>query len=143
MTPVWALVKSMSTERNNTTGYIRKLGHRYTTNRKKNFTESELRASEQYQQSSKFSVFGPTVYVMVDLDGQKHKTLVLLKKAYSQYEQRSKLRPFRERVLSATVDPFEVLGIFTGELTFDTGVKVKADLLVTPNTDVLLILEPR
>ena len=29
---------------------------------------------------------------------------------------------------------------FTGEITFDTGVKVKADLLVTPNTDVPLIL---
>ena len=47
-------------------------------------------------------VFGHTVYVMVDLDGQKHKALVdtgsnvntLSEKAYSQYEKRSKLRPF-------------------------------------------------
>ena len=46
------------------------------------------------------AVFGPTVYVMVDLDGHKHKALVdtgsnvniLSEKAYSQYEQRSKLR---------------------------------------------------
>ena len=82
---------------------------------------------------------------MVDHDGRKHKALVdtgsnvniLSEKAYSQYEQRSKLRPF---VLSATNDPFEILGVFTGEITFDTWVKVKADLLVTPNTDVPLIL---
>ena len=48
------------------------------------------------------AVFGPTVYVMVDLDGKKHKELVdtgsnvnfLSEKAYSQYEQCSKLRPF-------------------------------------------------
>ena len=94
------------------------------------------------------AVFGPTVYVMVDLDGRKHKAIVdtgsnvniLSEKAYSQYEQRSKLRPFREQVLSATNDHFEILGVFTGEITFDTGVKVKADLLVTPNTDVPLIL---
>ena len=33
--------------------------------------------------------------------------------------------------------------IFTGKITFDTGVKVKADLLVTPNTDVPLILGTR
>ena len=93
-------------------------------------------------------VFGPTVYVMVDLDGQKHKALVdtgsnvntLSEKAYSQYEKRSKLRPFREQVLSATNDPFKILVVFTGEITFDTGVKVKADLLLTPNTDVPLIL---
>ena len=65
---------------------------------------------------------------------------ILSEKAYSQYEQRSKLLPFREQVLSATNDPFEILGVFTGEKTFDTGVKVKADLLVTPNTDVPLIL---
>ena len=94
------------------------------------------------------AVFGPTVYVMADLDGQKHKALVdtgsnvniLSEKVYSQYEQRSKLRPFREQVLSATNDPFEILGVFNGEITFDTGVKVKADLLVNPNTDVSLIL---
>ena len=93
------------------------------------------------------ALFGPTVYVMADLDGHKHKALVdtgsnvniLSEKTYSQYEQRSKLRPFREQVLSATNDPFEILGVFTGEITFDTGVKVKADLLVTPNTDVPLI----
>ena len=91
------------------------------------------------------AVFGPTVYVMVDLDGQEHKALVdteinvniLSENTYSQYEQRSKLRPFREQVLSATNDPFETLGVFTGEITFDTGVKVKADLWVTRNTDVL------
>ena len=91
------------------------------------------------------AVFGPIVYVKVDLDGRKHKVLVatasnvniLSEKAYSQYEQRSKLRPI---VLSATNDPFEILGVFTGEITFDTWVKVKADLLVTPNTDVPLIL---
>ena len=93
-------------------------------------------------------VCGPTVYVMVDLEGQKHKALVdngsnvniLSDKAYSQYEQRSKLRPFREQVLSATNGTFEILGVFTGETTFDTGVIVKADLLVTPNTDVPFIL---
>ena len=85
---------------------------------------------------------------MVDLDGQKHKALVdtgsnvniLSEKAYSQYEQRSKLRPFREEVLSATNDPFQILGVFTGEIKFGTGVKVKTDLLVTPNTDLPLIL---
>ncbi|XP_075263321.1 uncharacterized protein LOC142354850 [Convolutriloba macropyga] len=66
------------------------------------------------------AVFGPTVYVM--------------------YEQRSKLGPFREEALSANNIPFEILGVFTGEITFDTGVKVKADLLVTPNTDVPWIL---
>ena len=89
-------------------------------------------------------VFGPTVYVMVDLDERKQKALedtgsnvnILSEKAYSQYEQHSELRPFREQVLSATNDPFEILGVFTGEITFDTGFKVKADLLVTPNTDV-------
>ena len=94
------------------------------------------------------AVFGPRVYVMVNLDGQKHKTLVdtgsnvkiLSDKAYSQYEQRSKLRLFREQVLSATNDPFEILGVFTGEITFDNGVKVKVNLLVTPNTDLPLIL---
>ena len=94
------------------------------------------------------AVFGSTVYMTVDLDGRKHKALVdtgsnvniLSEKAYSQYEQRSKLRPFREQVLSATNDPFEKLGVFTGEITFDTGVKVKADLLATPNTDVSLLL---
>ena len=97
------------------------------------------------------AVLGPTVYVMVDLGGQKHKALVdtgsnvniLSEKTYSQYEQRSKLRPFREQVLSATNDPFEILGVFTGEIKFDTGVKVKANLLVTPNTDVPLILGTR
>ena len=76
------------------------------------------------------AVFGPTVYVMVDLDGQKHKALVdtgsnvniLSEKAYSQYEQRSELRPFREQVFSATNDPFEIIGVFSGEITFDTGV---------------------
>ena len=91
------------------------------------------------------AVFEPTVYVMVDLDGQKNKALVdtgsnvniLSEKAYSQYEQRSKLRPFREQVLSATNDPFEILGVFTGEITFDTGVKVKAGLLV-PQTQTCL-----
>ena len=31
----------------------------------------------------------------------------------------------------ATNDPFEILGFFTGEITFDAGNKVKADLLVT------------
>ena len=66
---------------------------------------------------------------------------ILSEKAYSQYEQRSKLRPFREQALSATNDPFEILGVFTGKITFDTGVKVKADLLMTPNTDVPLILQ--
>ena len=94
------------------------------------------------------AVFGPTVYVIVDLHEQKHKALVdtgsnvniLSEKGYSQYEQRSKLRRFREQVLSATNDPFEILGVFTGEITFDIGVKVKADLLVTPNTDVPSIL---
>ena len=94
------------------------------------------------------AVFGPTVYVMVDLDGQKHKALVdtgsnvniLSEDAYSQYDQRSKLRPFRDQVFSATNDAFEILGVFTGEITFDNGVKVKADLLVTPNTDAPLIL---
>ena len=94
------------------------------------------------------AVFGPRLYVMINLDGQKHKALVdtgsnvniLSEKAYSQYEQRSKLRPFREQVLSATNDPFEILGVFTGEITFDTLVEVKADLLVTPNTDMHLIL---
>ena len=97
------------------------------------------------------AVFGPTVYVMVDLDEQKHKALVdtgsnvniLLEKAYSQYEQRSKLRPFREQVLSATNDPFEILGVFTGKITFDTGVKVKADLLVPQTQTCLWCLEPR
>ena len=82
-----------------------------------------------------------------NLDGQKHKALVdtgsnvniLSEKAYSQYKQRSKLRPFREQVISATNDPFEILSVFTGEITFDTEVKVRADLLVTPNTDVPLI----
>ena len=85
---------------------------------------------------------------MVDLDRQKHKALVdngrnvniLSEKAYSQYEQSSKLIPFREQVHSATKDPFEILGVFTGKITFDTGVKVKTDLLVTPNTVVPLIL---
>ena len=85
---------------------------------------------------------------MVDLDGQKHKALIdtgrnvniLSEKACSQYEQRSNLRRFREQFLSATNDPFEIPGVFTGEITFDNGVKVKADLLVTPNTDVFLIL---
>ena len=85
---------------------------------------------------------------MVDLDGQKLKTLldsgsnvnILSEKTYSQYEQRSKLRPFREQFLSTTNDPFEILGVFTGEIMFDIGVKVKAELLVTPKTDVLLIL---
>ena len=94
------------------------------------------------------AVFGPTVYVMVDLDGRNHKALVdtgsnvntLSEKGYSQYEQRSKLRPFREQALSATNDPFEILGVLTGEITFDTVVEVKADLLVNPNTDVPLIL---
>ena len=94
------------------------------------------------------AVFEPTFYVMVDLDGQKHKALfdtgrkvnILSEKAYSQYEQRSKLRLFRKKVFSATNDHFEILGVFTGEITFDTGVKVKADLLVTPNTDVPLML---
>ena len=69
------------------------------------------------------AVFGPTVYVMVDLDGQRNKALVdsrsnvnvLSEKAYSQYEQRSKLRPFREQVLSGTNDPFEIFGVFTGK----------------------------
>ena len=37
-------------------------------------------------------------------------------------------------------DPFEVLSVFTADLTFETGVKVKPDLLVTPNRDVLKIL---
>ena len=94
------------------------------------------------------AVLGPTVYVMVDLDGRKHKALVgtgskvniLSEKTYSQYEQRSKIRPFREQVLSATNDLFEILGVFTGEITFDAGVKVKAGLLVTPNKDVPSIL---
>ena len=97
------------------------------------------------------AVFGPTVFVMVDLGGQKHKALVdtvsnvniLSENTYSKYEQRSKLRPFREQVLSATNDPFEILGVFTGEIAFDTGVKVKADLLVSPNTDVPLVLGTR
>ena len=83
---------------------------------------------------------------MVDLDGRKQKRLVdtgsnvniLSEKFYSQYEQRSKLRPFREQVLSATNDPFEILGVFTGKKTFDTGVKVKADLLVTPTQPLIL-----
>ena len=86
--------------------------------------------------------------MMVDLDGQKHKALVntgsnviiLSDKAYSQYEQRSKHRHFREQVPSASNDPSEILGVFTGEKTFDTGVKVKADLLVTPNRDASLTL---
>ena len=94
------------------------------------------------------AVFGPTVYVMVDLDGQKHKALedtgsnviILSEKAYSQYEKRSKLRLLGEQVPLATNDPFEILGVSNGEKTFDTGVKVKADLLVTPNTDQPLIL---
>ena len=94
------------------------------------------------------AVFGPKVYVMVDPDGQKHKALedtgsivnILSEKVHSQFDQRPKLRLFREQVLSATNDPFEILGVFTGEITFDTGVKVKADLLVTPNTDMPLIL---
>ena len=94
------------------------------------------------------AVFGPTVYVMVDLDGQKHKALedtgsnvnILSEKVYSLYERRSKFRFFRERVLSATNNPLEILGVFTGEKTFDTAFKVQADLLVTPNTDVPLIL---
>ena len=99
------------------------------------------------------AVFGPTVYVMVDLDGQKHRTSVdtgsnvniLSEKTYSQYEQGSKLRLLREQVFSAKNDlcgcPLSCrLGVFTGEITFDTWVKVKADLLVTPNTDLPLIL---
>ena len=88
---------------------------------------------EQVSSINKFqdeAVFGPTVYVMIDLDGEKHKALVdtgsnvniLSETTYSQYEQRSKLRPFQEKVLSATNDPFEILGVFTGEITFNTGV---------------------
>ena len=69
------------------------------------------------------AVIGPKVYVMVDLDVQKHKALVdtgsnvniLSEKIYSQYDQSTKLRPFREHVLSATNDPFEKFGVFTGE----------------------------
>ena len=78
------------------------------------------------------AVFGPTVYVMVDFDGRKHKALVDTgsnvyipsEKTCSKYEQRSKLRPFREQVLFATNNPFKILGVFTGEITFDNGVKV-------------------
>ena len=109
-------------------------------------TNSEQVSSINNVQSE--AVFGPTVYVMVDLDRQKHKALVdtgsnvniVSEKVYSQYEQRSKLRPLREQVLSATNDPFKFLGVFTREITFDSGVKVKAELLLTPNTDVPLIL---
>ena len=36
-------------------------------------------------------------------------------------------------------DHFEILGVFTGEITFETGVKVETDIFVTPNTDVPLI----
>ena len=50
------------------------------------------------------------------------------------------LRPFHEQVLSATNDPFRILGMFTGCLMFETGVKIDAEVLVTPDTDVPLIL---
>ena len=121
---------------NNTTGYILNLD----TDRQPTVKSILQRAnSEQVSSINKVqaeAVFGPTVYVMADLDGRKHKVLVdtgsnvniLSEKAYSQYEQRSKLRPFREQVFSATNDPFKILGVFTGEITFDTGVTVKANL---------------
>ena len=61
-------------------------------------------------------------------------------KNHSQFEQRSKFRPFRKQILSATHDRYKILGVFTAELTFQTGVKAHAYFLLTPNTDVPLTL---
>ena len=62
------------------------------------------------------------------------------RKCHSQFEQRSKFRPFRKQILSATHDRYKILGVFTAELMFQTGVKVHAYLLLTPNTDLPLKL---
>ena len=143
---VWALVKSVSKE-------IQPFISANLDTDRQPIVKSFLQRANPEQVSSinkvqAEAVFGLTVYVMVDLDGRKHKALVdtgsnvkfLSEKAYLQHEQSSKLRPFREQIPPATNDPFEILVVFTGEITFDTGIKVKADLLVTLNTDVPLIL---
>ena len=65
---------------------------------------------------------------------------ILSEEAYKQYSPKMELRPFHEQVLSATNDPFWILGMFTGCLMFETGVKIDAEVLVTPDTDVPLIL---
>ena len=47
---------------------------------------------------------------------------------------------FRDTVLSATNDPFRILGRFAGILAFGTRTVVQTEFLVTPDTDVPLIL---
>ena len=77
------------------------------------------------------AVFGPTLYVRISLVGREHRALmdtgsnvnILSEEAYKQYSPKMELRPFHEQVLSATNDPFRILGMFTGCLMFETGVK--------------------
>ena len=50
------------------------------------------------------------------------------------------LNDFNDTVLSATNDPFRILGKFTGILAFGPGMVIQTKFFVTPDTNVPLIL---
>ena len=64
-------------------------------------------------------------------------------RAYKLYSPPMLLNDFNDFVLSATNDPFRILGKFTGILAFGPGIVIQAEFLVTPDTDVPLILGTR
>ena len=93
-------------------------------------------------------IFGPTVYVDAKLNGKMHKALlatdsnvnIISEQTYQLYSPPLLLSDFHDTVLSATNDPFHILGKFIVILAFDPGMVVQTEFLVTPDTDVLLIL---
>ena len=93
-------------------------------------------------------IFGPTVYIDAKLNGKLHRALldtgskvnILSEQTYKLYSPPMLLSDFHDTVLSATKDPFRILGKFTGVLAFGPGMVVQTEFLVTPGTDVPLIL---
>ena len=92
--------------------------------------------------------FGPTVYVDAKLNRKVHRALldtgsnvnIMSERAYKLYSPPMLLNDFNYTVLSATNDPFRILGKFTGILAFGPGMVVQTEFLVTPDTNVPLIL---
>ena len=93
-------------------------------------------------------IFGPTVYVDAKLNGKLHRALldtgskvnIISEQTYKLYSPPMLLSDFHDTVLSATNDPFRILGKFTGVLAFGPGMVIQTEFLVTPDTDVPLIL---
>ena len=101
--------------------------------RQTNFNNASIEATK--------GIFGPTVYVDAKLNGKVHRALletgsnvnIMSERAYKHYSPPMLPNDFNDTVLSATNDPFRILGKFTGILAFGPGMVVQTEFLVTPD----------